>query len=189
MFWKIAIPLFLSFLTIVGVFIFTKSSQHEFYQKEFCDQFSQDVKIICENSTEICKNMPHEMGFWSCLAITLAKVDVDAAKRACEQLNNSDDQKFCFADALSEIDIDAAKTQCDLINNTDSSLMCHANIFKRVNLTQALKNCEELKKDDQIYICKALVSTPQGVDKAKVWCEKIIDSEIKSRCFSIAKGY
>jgi hypothetical protein len=190
MFWKIAIPLFLSLLIIVGVFIFTKSSQqHKPSQKEFCDQFSDNVKMMCRDSTEKCEAMPHEMGFWSCLAIDLIKIDVEAAKKACEQLNDSDDQKFCFADALDEIDIEAAKTQCNLINNTDARITCNANIFKKINLTQALKNCEEFESPDQIYICKALVSAPQGGDKAKLWCEKIVNIEMKFRCFNMVKGY
>jgi hypothetical protein len=188
--WKIAIPIILSILVIAGIFVFEMYYQQpKLSQKEFCNQFSDNVKMMCRDSTEKCEAMPHEMGFWSCLAIDLIKIDVEAAKKACEQLNDSDEQKFCFADALDEIDMEAAKAQCNLINNSDARITCRANIFKKINLTEALKNCEEFKNFNQMYICKALVSTPQGEDKAKVWCEKIIDAEIKSRCFSIAKGY
>jgi hypothetical protein len=197
---KYVAPILIAILTIIGVFMLTSikppttnisTTQTTTIQKvsreSFCDLFMLEARETCKNSTKKCSGMPHDMGFWSCVAIELIRSSVSSAQQACKQLENLDDQKFCFADALDEINITAAKEQCNLINYTDAKIICLANIFKKTNLTEALKSCEEFGNTAKMYICKALVTTPHSKDEAMAYCEKISDKEMKITCINIVK--
>jgi len=168
---------------VFGLFLYFSLNQ----SKNFCDRFLGEIRSVCRNSYVDCSKFSDEISLWSCMAIQLIKYDVDAAQKACKQLNVSDDQKFCFADALDEIDIKVAEEQCELIDASETKIMCKANIFKEINLTRSLNFCEEFNESTKVYLCKAIVTSPHDKNEAYKWCKKIDDKIIRARCINSIK--
>ncbi len=152
--------------------------------KNFCNMLSGEIRLVCRNSYVDCSKISDKIGLWSCMAIQLINYDVDAAQKACKQLDIPNDQKFCFADALDEIDIKTAEEQCELIDASETKIMCKANIYKKINLTRSLNFCEEFNESDKVYLCKAIVTTPTNANEAYEWCKKINDVVMKNKCIN-----
>jgi len=149
-------------------------------ESSFCDQFSGDVKELCMNVTRTC---PGEgTRYWGCVSAALIKLDIMAAKKACEQITFYDDQKVCLASALLKINETLAKKVCDEIKAPFQRAFCHGVVLQRLGSSDALKPCEELEELDQM-ICKALLTKNTNPEKAREYCEQLEGRE-RDLCLS-----
>ena len=149
-------------------------------ESSFCDQFSGDVKELCVNATRTCSG--EGPGYWGCISATLIETDIEAAKKACEQIEFYYDQKVCFASALLKINKTLAEEVCDEIEAPFQRAFCHGLVLQKLGSSDALKPCEELEMFDEM-VCKALLTKNIDPEKAREYCEQLEGKE-RDLCLS-----
>jgi hypothetical protein len=167
-------------IAIISLFIF-RHQEATPTQLEFCESLPDETKATCNDVYRKCPNVT-ETGFWSCLALGLVRIDINAARRACEQITIIESQKFCLADAMSEINFTYAQEECNSIDKVDRKAFCLSTILKRRDPDLAVKECDAIIDQDVANNCRALAMAAKDKERAKEYCEKIEDIIIKENC-------
>jgi hypothetical protein len=183
LFWKIALPIFLSIILVGGIFIFkTRFQQSSISQKEkslegdLCSTLPEEAKTLCEE----CKRTTQGVFLLKCTAREVIHFDSQLAKEICLKIPEKDEQKLCFAEALRRVDLNASLQQCDLIEDIGKKAFCRALTFRDMNeIQKGRKECEtflSLNNTDAYYQCLAFLL------KDRSYCEKINKEELKKSC-------
>jgi hypothetical protein len=134
-FWKITIPIVLSSLLIIGIFLFKIYSQpFSLPQKKsdgsFCSLLQDELMVFCRNCVNKFES-PDLYAIAHCTARTAMKeIGEKAAREVCLKLEEIPQQKLCFAFALAEINSSNALNQCEQIEELEIRELCISEIRK-----------------------------------------------------------
>jgi hypothetical protein len=133
-FLKVVIPIVLSSLVIVGVFLFKIYTKPSISQKRsdgsFCNLLQDNLAVFCRSCVNKFKS-PDLYAIAHCTARTAIKeINEEAAREVCSKLEELSQQKLCFAFALAEINSSSALNQCQQIEELEIREFCISEIRK-----------------------------------------------------------